>query len=299
MAFHPNSSTLYVGTDNCMNIRTADGVIMRYDGSNGLPMNRATAATVTSDGAFLWVGTQAGALRWDLRADTWRFFFGPRYLPGASTVTDVAAITPTLALVVTDQGVAFLQSQTWTLAQKAAWYETILPRHNRHGLVSDCALPAFGDTSRPCFNSDDDNNGLWTSIVVAAETLRFAVTGDPAVLTTAETYLGGLTLLNAITGVRDGGSSGGSGARAGGRLTSRPWQIPGLMARSATAPGEAHGDDGTWHDSNVSGKLVVFMIIIFGSAGGSGVPLNRHLLSPARAQRTWAGSGRATRAATR
>ncbi len=66
---------------------------------------------------------------------------------------------------------------------------------------------------RTCTNGDDDNNGLWTSLVVAAEVFRFLVTGDPRAHDAAVHYFNGMKLLNEITG------------------------IPGLMARSAVRPG--------------------------------------------------------------
>ena len=47
------------------------------------------------------------------------------------------------------------------------------------GLVAGCALPAFGNTSAS-YCTDDDNNGLWTSLVAAAEFLRYGATQDPA-----------------------------------------------------------------------------------------------------------------------
>ena len=56
-------------------------------------------------------------------------------------------------------GVALLEDQSWTLAAKAERMEAVQSRHNRHGLVADCSLPTFGDSSG-CTNHDSDNNGL-------------------------------------------------------------------------------------------------------------------------------------------
>jgi len=90
-----------------------------------------------------------------------------------------------------------------------------LSRHDRHGLVAGCSLPSFGNTtSTHCV--DDDNNGLWTSLVAAAEYFRYAVTKDPAAAASAAHFLGGMRLLHEITAT------------------------PGLYARSACAP----DDDG-------------------------------------------------------
>lgn len=54
---------------------------------------------------------------------------------------------------------------------KAARMAAIQVRHDRHGLSADCSLPHFGDPS-DCVNHDDDNNGLWTSLLVAANAFR-------------------------------------------------------------------------------------------------------------------------------
>ena len=42
-------------------------------------------------------------------------------------------------------------------------------------------------------NHDDDNNGLWTSLVVGAEAFRYAATGDPQAYDLTMTYYHGET----------------------------------------------------------------------------------------------------------
>ena len=59
----------------------------------------------------------------------------------------------------TDGGVAWLTQTPFTLARKAVLMQQKLTRHDRHGLVAGCALPAYGNiSSSHCM--DDDNNGL-------------------------------------------------------------------------------------------------------------------------------------------
>lgn len=137
MVYQANAQTLYLGTDSALNIQTADGVVLRYSGLEGLPYNQSTAMALTADGQQLWLGTKRGAARWDIKANNWRYFYGPRYLPGTSIVTAIAVLNSDCVVVATDGGVAFLTSQSWTLAKKAAHYEEILQRHNRHGMVSE------------------------------------------------------------------------------------------------------------------------------------------------------------------
>ena len=65
------------------------------------------------------------------------------------------------------------------LVQKAAAFEErIRLRHDRYGLVSGSRLLTPGDLSTSQTGTDD-NDGLWTSIYLAAECYRYAVTKDP------------------------------------------------------------------------------------------------------------------------
>jgi hypothetical protein len=106
--------------------------------------------------------------------------------------------------------------------------EVVQTRHNRHGLAGDCSLSAFGDIPS-CSNHPNDNNGLWTSLIVGAESFRYLVTGAEDAMSNATTYFMGMRLLNQITG------------------------ISGLMARSLTSPDEPLVTGYNWHNSTVPG----------------------------------------------
>lgn len=93
------------------------------------------------------------------------------------------------------------------------------------GLVSDCSLTTYG-LGRTCTNHDSDNNGLWTSLIVAAEAFRYQVTKEDEAAESAWHFFDGMKLLNTVTGVK------------------------GLMARSVVKPGESH-QSGHWHNSTV------------------------------------------------
>jgi hypothetical protein len=167
-------------------------------------------------------------------AQQWRYFYGPRYLP--STPSDAFGVGGTLpggttaiasvgntTFVLTGAGVAVLTAQEWTLAAKAAFYESLLPRHDRLGMVAECYYPSFGVTD-PCTSGPSANNGLWTALVVTALSFKYAVTQDAADAAAAWRFFGGMKLLNDVTG------------------------IPGLMGRSAVGPGTPFpGQD--WYNS--------------------------------------------------
>jgi hypothetical protein len=133
-------------------------------------------------------------------------------------------------VVLTDAGISMMEQQVWTLEEKAAHFEAMFAtgHYTRHNLVASCDLTKYADIST-CTNHDDDNDGLWTSLVTAAEAFRFAVTKDPTAQSQAMLFFSGLELLNNVTGK------------------------PGLMARSAVAPGEPHQsgahDKTIWHNS--------------------------------------------------
>eukprot|EP00050_Salpingoeca_kvevrii_P011097 m.12660 g.12660 ORF g.12660 m.12660 type:complete len:765 (-) comp3253_c0_seq1:54-2348(-) len=219
-----DKDVLLVGNVLGVNARFPNGSVSRIDWSDGLPYNTTTALAVDERGD-LWVGFAKGAARRDHATGDWQYFFGLRWLADEqSYVTGIAALpNSNWTVIATVQGASFLHAEEWTLAKKAAHYEEILKRHDRHGLVAECDLTSLGDVST-CTNHDSDNNGLWTSLVVAAEAFRYATTKSSDALAATRRYFNGMKLLNDIT------------------------PITGLMARSAVMPGQSH-QSGHWHNS--------------------------------------------------
>jgi hypothetical protein len=72
------SGNLYVGTTVCLNVLFTNGTVTRIDGVGGLPYNMTTSVSVESGTQVVWVGTVQGACRWDIKTNTWRYFYGPR-----------------------------------------------------------------------------------------------------------------------------------------------------------------------------------------------------------------------------
>lgn len=222
--------TVFVATIVALNVRTPSGAVLRYDYTEGLPVNGSSSVAVEPETGAVFVGAPGGLVRWsrgqDMDAD-WRFFHGPRYLPPGTSAIGAVACTANVTFVAVDGGLTLLERQTWTLAQKAAHYQTILEaRHDRHGMVAECALSAFGDV-RNCTSGPSDNNGLWTSLVVVAEACRVLVDGaDGTAAKSLAAFVAGMKRLVDVTGV------------------------PGLMARSCVAPGEPAQAGDTWHNSS-------------------------------------------------
>jgi hypothetical protein len=155
---------LIAGTPSTLNVQYLNASIFRVDCRVGLPY--AAVLAVSADGAdagAAWVGhAGGGATRWDAARGAFKYFYGPRYLPG-NTVFAIASWGNSTVLA-TDGGLAVITAESWTLAAKAGLMESIVPRHNREGLIGGCDFSAFGDLPS-CTCHDDDNNGLWSRCV--------------------------------------------------------------------------------------------------------------------------------------
>jgi hypothetical protein len=140
----------------------------------GLPVLDVRSLAIGRDGA-VWLGTARGVAR--LHRGAWQYYAGRRWLPH-DRVNAVATDPAGGAWVATEGGVAHLTFQPMTLARKAAHYEAITAaRHNRRGYVTRADLTRPGDLSTAVHEASD-NDGLWTSLYLAAECFRYAATGD-------------------------------------------------------------------------------------------------------------------------
>lgn len=112
------------------------------------------------------------------------------------------------------------------------WTTTIFSKHFRSGFFTDVVLSTWGDPSSadPSIGQCGESDGLWTGILLAAESARFAVTGNVTAFDRAYKAFRGLELLHNVTG------------------------ISGLIARSAAR--FTHGQTGTnWCTWNQSKPL--------------------------------------------
>jgi hypothetical protein len=172
----------------------------------------------------LWVGTGRGLALYDLSSGRFQhYFYGRRWHPG-ERVVGVAGNGGNGTVVLTDGGLAVVYPRLWTLEEKARHYQGLLDRHTRPpGLVADCGLTDYVPAS--CSPHTTDNDGLWTSMALAAEALRYQVTGNSSARDNAWNLFLGMQFLNNVTGVR------------------------GLMARSVVSE-NVSVDGGAWHNSS-------------------------------------------------
>lgn len=198
---------------------------------DGLPFPDITHLAVGADGA-LWIGAPQGAIRF--HEGQWRTYAGRRWLPD-DHVTGLHVGESGDCWIRTATGVAHIAFVPMTLAEKAAHYERITSaRHNRGGYVTDCRLTRQGDLDSFLYEASD-NDGLWTSLYLCAESFRFAVTGEAEAQALARRSLRALLDLVRVTG------------------------IPGFPARALIRVGERvlQSDPGpNWHPSPVEPDIL-------------------------------------------
>ncbi|MBN1351739.1 transcriptional regulator [candidate division KSB1 bacterium] len=148
------------------------GIRTLYTGENGLPYEDIRCIASTNDA--IWFGTSRGAIKFTLDG-AWKYYASKRWLPH-DQVNDMAISADGTIWIATSQGISKIEARNMTLFEKTRIYEDIIEkRHNRHGLVSGSRLLSPGDLSTNML-VDNDNDGLWTSIYLAAECFRYAVT---------------------------------------------------------------------------------------------------------------------------
>jgi hypothetical protein len=176
---------------------------------------RYAARSLASGGSYV--------LRTSLRDwDTWQYFGGKRYLPSDDVISLAAGETGSI-WVRTSSGISHIEFRTLTLADKAEYFERrIAERHKRHHLVADSQ---FSEPGNPATSHQfpSDNDGLWTSIYVAAQAFRYRVTRDPQALESARKSVEAMLRLEAIT------------------------RRSGFPARSFRRKNEPRHEDGVWH----------------------------------------------------
>lgn len=154
-----------------------------------------------------------------------KYFGAYRWLPD-TLVRDVAvsAFGDTF-WAATSKGLSRITSRMMTLREKADYYqETVEKYHVRDGYVTVVRNVENDDLSVSRVEISD-NDGLWTANYLAAQTYRYAVTGDREALELAKRSMRALIYLMDITG------------------------IPGFTARAIRRAGEKDYGDGDpeWH----------------------------------------------------
>ncbi|CCW34396.1 hypothetical protein CTKA_00590 [Chthonomonas calidirosea] len=173
------------------------GVLQDVDAVAPPPVLPVRCMDLGADGV-LWIGTRQGAAC--LRDGVWRYYAGRRWLPD-NEVLSVAADQKGGAWIMTRSGVVHLERRPMTLLQKAEHYQRLTEqRHERNGYVAECFLTRPGDLESVLLHATD-NDGLWTGLYLAAQSFRYAVTGEKEAAERARRSLRALLDLVYVTGV--------------------------------------------------------------------------------------------------
>lgn len=220
-----------LGTDHAL-LLTARGLSvtdgakgwLNFSGKEGLPIEALKCASVFGDA--VWFGTEQGVVLW--RGGRFAYFAGPRWLPD-DRVCAIAAGKDEV-WVATRGGISHIFQKPMTLAEKADFFERLIDaRPRRLGFVTVVHSDVPGDFTKS-EQEISDNDGLWTSMYVAAECFRYAATQSDDARKRARRSMQALLRLESITG------------------------ISGFPARSISNihdPAHARRSGGQWHASPV------------------------------------------------
>ena len=145
-----------------------------FTGNEGLPYNHFTCAAPGLNG-IVWFGTEKGAIR--VEDDYFYYRFSRRWLPD-DHVNDIVVDESGTAWIATNKGLGQIDSKEITFEEKASFFtKQTEDRHNRMGFIAPNELKeAYNPESYELGISDND--GMYTSMYGAAQSFRYAVTGD-------------------------------------------------------------------------------------------------------------------------
>ena len=197
-----SKGALWVGTPLGLSRRDAADQWTHFQGRQGLPIEDVTALAI-NEYDDLWIGTSKGAVLFKPYTSGRQWFYraGKRYLPGDHVQSIAIAPGGSPVYFMTDGGVGRLDLVRTTLLEKAARIEKLVnERHRRLGLVAACVLD---DAENPASHTigDNDNDGLWTAYHVAAMSLCYGTTKDPAAKASARESMHALYMLQNASGI--------------------------------------------------------------------------------------------------
>jgi len=208
--FSPGKKTIAVfesGNLNCMELIDNDTalVIGTQDGYIELDANSFSRRSglqkklpctdircIRQIGELVWFGTPRGALcRGHLARDSragrarhvseMNYYASKRWLVD-DNIIDISKGPDNSVLILSAGGLSIIHFEPMTLVQKAEHFDKLTrKRHMRHGLNCALSMSKPGDFSTGTL-VDSDNDGLWTSMYLAGELFRYAVTKSDDVL---------------------------------------------------------------------------------------------------------------------
>lgn len=245
LAFHPAKNQLVIGTKNGYFTYDIQGK-KKSALDQKLPWTEIT--TVQSDGADLWFGTSLGAFKRDASGE-FSYYYGQRWLPG-DLVKDLI-VQGNQIHVLTDKGLGTIVFEEMTLEQKAAILDKQMrERHIRHGFNSSVDLLEPGNLGSALL-TDSDNDGLWTTMYLAGEAFRYAVTKSPEALQNCKESLLAMERLYTVNPVEG--------------FPSRSFERSGYIEQLSDPERWQHASDPEWDwKSTTSSDEAIGHVFVFG-----------------------------------
>jgi len=203
-----------------------------------MPWTNLTAVSLIN--GSLWFGSTWGAMK--LREDgKYDYYASERWLP-SDTVVSIAPGPEESVLILTRKGLGKICFGKMTLYDKAMFFEKqVRERHIRTGFNATVSGMAKGDVTTGSLE-DSDNDGLWTSMYLAGETFRYAVTKSTEALQNVRESFEAMERLYSINPIP--GFPSRSFERRGYKYDDKPWRRaddPEWDWKSTTSSDEAIG----------------------------------------------------------
>ena len=206
--------------------------------------------TVADVNGKLWFGSTKGAF--SLRPDgKFDYYNGERWLP-SDNVTRIAAGPTNTVLILTTTGLAEIVTKPMTLHEKAMFYDKqVRSRHIRNGFNASLERMENGNLATG-YLDDSDNDGLWTTMYLAGEVFRYAVTKDKDALQNCRESLDAMERLYTVTPVPG--------------FPARSFERAGFMAQLHDADRWQHSPQPGWDwKSTTSSDEVIGHVFAFGA----------------------------------
>jgi len=173
-----NEAVLVIGTQDGYIELDADSFVRRSDLQKKLPCTDIRC--IRQIGESVWFGTPRGAFA--LGSDGRTNYYASKRWLADDNVIDISKGPDNSVLVTSESGLSIIHFEPMTLEQKAEHFDRLTrKRHIRHGLNSALSMNKPGNFSSGTL-VDSDNDGLWTSMYLAGELFRYAVTESDDVL---------------------------------------------------------------------------------------------------------------------
>ena len=130
--------------------------------------------TIKKIGGEIWFGSTYGAFKLEENGN-FSYYASKRWIP-ADDVIDIAEGPESSVLILTGGGLAKICRKEMTLYDKAMFFEKqVRERHIRNGFNATVSNIIDEDVTSGSMETSD-NDGLWTSMYLAGEVFRYAVT---------------------------------------------------------------------------------------------------------------------------